>query len=892
MSSENINNIVKSVAVTLPNNITPSENDILNLVTALRNAFPVSEEEFNKVIRILHSKYQISMEVGTVVTEDDHDPWLLARKPEIDPYYWDRYEKYLIKSNWPPKVVATLNRVTDDILDLVGDPKKSGSWRRRGLVMGDVQSGKTATYTALCCKAADAGYPLIILLTGTLESLRRQTQERLDAGFVGLDSSDMLQHQQNKAVGVGTIDYRRAAGVFTSYKTDFKSDLINRLGFKLNSFNEPILVVVKKNSRILENLKNWLRSYNADSNGYIDMPVLMIDDEADNASVKTTPMGQEPTAINRGIRALLQLFTRSSYVGFTATPFANIFIDPDTEDEMLGDDLFPRDFIYSLEAPSNYVGADSIFNEGGFASNSIRLIEDAHEIFPPSHRSYLYVEELPSSLDKALQAFILSNAIRDLREEGATHRSMLVNVSRFTNVQEQVASLLDQRLRQIQQDIRNYSQLNPAEACLNKTINSLRDIWQEEFANGENGWEQVQRALLKAALPITVKSVNQRSGASSLDYAANKSTGLRVVAVGGNSLSRGLTLEGLCISYFYRNSQMYDTLMQMGRWFGYRDGYSDLCRIWMTEEARQWYSHIARATRELRNEIRRMQADRLAPKDFGLKVRAHPDSLIVTARNKMRTARTIERLISLSEEGLETPRLYSDLDTIKANARVVKRFLNELKESGREHEESPYKNIIWKKVPKSYITSLLREFTIHPLNLDFQGESIASFLETTNESKLDLWDVVIPNPNYDGEVKSFAGIQYRPQRRKVEGRRDFMLVSGRSARVGSRGIEKEGLDEEQIQAINEKYDEEGKSVPDKAYRKVRERPLLLLHFIEAKKDGQTLETGGVPLIALGLSFPSFDDSKESKRVKYKVNTVEWRNMFENEADDDEDVDDE
>ena len=174
---------------------------------------------------------------------------------------------------------------------------------------------------------------------------------------------------------------------------------------------------------------------------------------------------------------------------------------------------------------------------------------------------------------------------------------------------------------------------------------------------------------------MTVQAVNQRTGAASLDYAKHRENGLRVIAVGGNSLSRGLTLEGLSTSYFFRNSQMYDTLLQMGRWFGYRDGYQDLCRVWLTPDARDWYEHITMASDELRAEFRRMRQQDLTPRDFGLKVRAHPDSLIVTALNKMRQSKRIERIISISRKYLETPRLKRNENVLRANRVAVERFV-------------------------------------------------------------------------------------------------------------------------------------------------------------------------------------------------------------------------
>jgi hypothetical protein len=889
MANDNLGNIERAILVTLPKDGIADEAEVQRLVEQFRNIFPISDDERDALIRKLHARLAIKMDLGTAIVEKGHLPWLLSRKPKINPFFWDRYSKYLFREGWPPGIANTLDRVTDEVLDLLGDPIREGTWGRRGLVMGDVQSGKTATYTALCCKAADTGYRLVILLTGTLESLRRQTQERLDAGFVGLDSSGLLsQQRQRRAVGAGLLDQSRAAGVFTSRLADFSKDRMTQLNFRLNAFNEPILVVVKKNKKILQNLENWLRDYNANAEGKIDTPVLLIDDEADNASVNTRSGDQDPTAVNERIRALLQLFYRSSYVGFTATPFANIFIDPDSDHDMIGNDLFPRDFIYALEAPTNYIGPDKIFADDSLL-NALRVIEDAESVFPLKHKSSLVVDALPSSLEEAVRVFVITNAIRDLRDEGTTHRSMLINVSRFTDVQTQVAQLVDEKLRVLQSDIRNYSKLSALEALRNRNISALKSTYEKEFSDSGISWPDVQNALLQAALPVVVKAVNQRTGAASLDYSSYREHGLRVIAVGGNSLSRGLTLEGLSTSYFFRNSQMYDTLLQMGRWFGYRDGYEDLCALWLTEEAMHWYAHITLAVEELREEIKRMFRNQLTPKDFGLKVRAHPDSLIVTARNKMRTAQTIVRDVSLSCTGLETPRLYSNANRIGANASALRDLILELGKAGIAREESPWesKNSLWRNVPRQVISGFLRRFASHPLNFSFQNEDLAAFIEKTAEPKLRVWDIVLPNG--DEKTSEFAGIPYRPQRRNVTTDSGSILVSGSKARVGSRGVEREGIDKDVVeQALAQYRALEGKrSMPDHKYREVRARPLLLLHIVSPYLDERPLDTGGTPLVALGLSFPTFDDHEIASRAVYRVNLVEWRNLFELEADDDD-----
>jgi hypothetical protein len=464
---------------------------------------------------------------------------------------------------------------------------------------------------------------------------------------------------------------------------------------------------------------------------------------------------------------------------------------------------------------------------------------------------------------------------------------MLVNVSQFTDVQEQVARMLDHGVREINREVRNYSQLPPIEACRADSIKALRNIWERELSDLGFDWPKVQRALLRAALPIEVRSVNQRSGAASLDYSAYRDNGLRVVAVGGNSLSRGLTLEGLSTSYFFRNSQMYDTLLQMGRWFGYRDGYADLCRIWLSEEAISWYQHITSATEELRSEIRRMCAFGLTPEDFGLKVRAHPDALIVTARNKMRAAQTIERVISVSGEGIETPRLHKSQDINRANVLNVEALFTELDSLEIPRERSRLANSIWYEVPKDLVCRHLRRFDSHPLNLTFQRDSLVSFLESTDEPKLQLWDIVVPNGVE--AVEELSGIAYRPQRRKIKVHSDTqsILISGEKMRVGSRGIEKEGVPEILIREIEERYRNENISVPDWEYRKKRLKPLMLVHLMKPfTEDGREYDTGGLPLVAVGLSFPKFDDTDIARRVRYRINMVEWKNMFQAEVDDD------
>lgn len=894
--TDNIRRLEIALVTSLSIGNIPTEAEILELGGQLRSLpmYQVTDEEFFYVIGKLKESLRIDMGLGTAVVED-YIPWLSSSRASINFYYWERYRTLLHQEGLGQKVVNALDRVTDDILDLMGNPSSTSGWPRKGLVMGDVQSGKTSNYTGLICKSADSGYKLIILLTGTLESLRRQTQGRMDAGFVGLDSSGVVTRaQRRKEVGVGLLNASRTAGVFTSTLADFKASMVNQLGFRLKSINEPVLLVVKKNKKILENLTNWLVDFNANQSGEIDTPMLLIDDEADNASVNVNP--EKATAINSAIRNLLKIFPRSSYVGFTATPFANIFINPETQHEMLGDDLFPKHFIYALEAPTNYLGATLLFGDDS-PLNALRPIEDADIFFPPKHKSDFQILGVPDSLIECLRCFLIANAIMDLRRGSPIHRSMLVNVSHYTNLQNQVRDELDNILKQFQIDIRNFAGLPPIEAEVNITIAALRRTWEKEFDTLEFTWSEILKNLNNAVQPIEVRSVNQTTGSTSLDYSTYSQAGLRVIAVGGNSLSRGLTLEGLCTSYFYRSTQMYDTLLQMGRWFGYRNGYIDLVRIWMSNEAIGWYGHIAEASEELRREIRWMQQSRLKPIDFGLKVRAHQESLLITARNKMRHSQSITRVISVSNQLIETARIYSDSERISANYETSLRFLRKLVNS-EAVRQSDNKNPLWKNVPRDLVAEFLESFIGHPLNVSFQPRDLADFVRDSVDDKMDKWDVVIPQGEgmlqtlIDNEVV----INLEQRKLKREDEKKSLLVSEEKMRVGSRGVEREGLSKEQEGNAREEFENDPeyinrKSIPDHLYRKYRDRPLLMIHFLEETEvpiRKKTFVPDGAVICALGLSFPRLNS--KSEMVTYRVNLVELRNLLEADvmSDDDED----
>ena len=290
-NQNNIDTIEKICMVLLGNNDDiPAEALIREKLDEACKICPVSVSEYEQVLKNLFERLRVSMDTGIVVLDKDtYKPWLITRMADIDFFYWNRYREYLeLTKGWNSRVISSLGRVTDEILDLLGNPENDSHWQRRGLVIGDVQSGKTATYTALCNKAMDAGYRVIIILAGTQENLRRQTQERLDKELVGLDSELVLDRLGRKlCIGVGKNNGTRSVATFTSKTNDFDQKLLNNLNLRITTCTEPVVFVIKKQKQRLSYLATWLKTYNAGSDGLINQPILLIDDKADNASVNT-----------------------------------------------------------------------------------------------------------------------------------------------------------------------------------------------------------------------------------------------------------------------------------------------------------------------------------------------------------------------------------------------------------------------------------------------------------------------------------------------------------------------------------------------------------------------------------------------------------------------------
>ncbi len=885
-----LEDMVNALLVKLPEGHLPTPDKIREEIRRIRPVTPsVTDEQAEQLAKKLESKHGVAMDLGATLKEEHFQEWLERAKPHIESFYWDRYRDFLGELNFSGQVLAALDNITDSVLGLLENPAKEGKWDRRGMVIGHVQSGKTANYTGLMCKAADAGYKVIIVIAGIHNNLRQQTQGRIDEGFVGFDSSRLMQNrpESQRIVGAGRFDSSRRPAVFTNTLRDFDKATATSVGIPLKNLTEPAVFVIKKNSHTLRNLIDWLRDHNSrQGTSSIGEPLLLIDDEADNASINIKKGRDEVSRINGQIRQLLNLFDRSSYVGYTATPFANIFIDPDTDHETLRDDLFPRHFIRSLDPPDNYLSATRVFLDE--ERHFIRHIEDNEDILPLKHQIDHRVHSLPESLRTALRAFIVARAIRSARGQAHEHHSMVVNVSRFTAVQSQIRNEIHAFMDRIRSHVRVNGARPEVEALRDPEIRALRTVFDLEYPNGHDvPWSEIQALLWKSTSAVRVIEINSRA-TGALNYSEHLETGLNVVAVGGFSLSRGLTLEGLTISYFLRNSIMYDTLMQMCRWLGYRTGYDDLCRIWMPEEAEGWYAHIADSIEELRHELRRMEAANATPQEFGLKVRSHPDTLIVTARNKMGSGLPLTVSIGLANRFIETTVLRRDAQSLHANRDATIRLVNNLRSAGlapEDGERVPTGRLV-RDAPVEVVQHFLSAFRNHEGSHLTDTGPVQRHIEQRAAIELRDWDIFFPSvatPPAGTLVDRSLGFEIACQRRRAGRGSDRYTLTLNNKRVSSRGVEKIGLTDEEADQVEEEYrQKEGggragnSKFPDYIYRNIRRKPLLIVHLLAIGEANEDL-TSTDPMVAWSISFPR--TTLEEEKVEYVVNTTWFRERY-------------
>ena len=874
---------------------------------------------------------RFSLWIGQHVTlrnNEGHRDWLTAGK-KGDWRYWPRFAEWS-ERKLAPKAVEALDDSTDTVLGLLEDPLRDGAWDRRGLVVGHVQSGKTSHYSGMICKAADAGYKIIIVLAGLHNNLRAQTQARLDEAFLGYRTS-AIDEEAYMPIGVGEIDSDPSIRPnFATNRTDqgdFSTSIARKLG--ITPEQRPWLFVVKKNKTVLSRLLGWIRNHVADAAEndtgrriVTRLPLLLIDDEADHASVDTKELpldefgkpdeDHEPTAINRLVRRILHTFSRSAYVGYTATPFANIFIHEQARTRDEGPDLFPEAFIVSLAAPSDYIGPTRVFGGGTETVGSdglplVRHVTDFSEWMPTRHKNghmplYQATAEPPPSLGEAINAFLLACALRQVRGQGNQHCSMLVHVTRFVSVQKAVHTQIEQRLRQLKQRlgrrIDHESVLDELKSLWLRDFSTTTAALVDEFPELEQlkavQWEQLEDALAEVAADVQVRMING-TAKDALDYSERDGVPLKVIAIGGDKLARGLTLEGLTTSYFLRASKMYDTLMQMGRWFGYRPGYLDLCRLYTTDDLVEWFEHIGNASEELREEFDYMAASGSTPREYGLKVQSHP-VLMVTSRLKMRTARRLA--LSFSGSLLETVTFHVERPILDGNLNAARRLLAKLDESEPDPTRTHGRRIVWEGshlwegVDAESVIDFLEAYQTHPEAHKVNSDLLAEFVRSlVREDELTEWTVALIGAGRGkGACHALCdGLTVKTLERSERGGHPDRYSIGRLMSPRDEAIDlDEASWEEALRKTRLAFHEDAGRNPSRdepdapngpAVRRVRARTkgVLFLYLLDPALAGvHGLASDGPPVVGFAVSFPTSDTGV---RVPYEVNAILWEQEF-------------
>ena len=851
------------------------------LATALSH-FNVEEKEIDEIVE--HYEINIGVKAfdpDSLVSPGENSEWFKNKKedPNRKHLYWERYRDYLSdEKDFDEDTIEVLRRSTEEILGYCANPTPQIGEvkKRKGLVVGDVQSGKTANYMALISMACDYDYKLIIVLAGLTDSLRRQTQERVDEGFIGA-ISNTIGSGNIKYIGVGSQKRERYAVTLTNVDKDFKKESMSALNNTTADYNKPVVLVVKKNKSTLENVKEWLKP---GSDGVTDH-IMIIDDEADNASVNTKKEEEDPSTINALIRDLYNNFPKASYVGYTATPFANVFINPDDEDSYK--DLFPSDFITLLKTPTSYFGAEKVFGpERNGNTKYIRIIDEDENCFlQVNHKKDDQYFGLSDSLKEAIQTFFINSVVRTKRGKPYAHRSMMINISRFNKMHTNIKRKVIEYVEMLKNIISQTSYMTREKFLRNSEMLKMYNLFMtSDYYNDirdEFSWDDIQAHLSYEAERMKVIVVNRLKDEEKLDYREYKDVGARFIVIGGFVLSRGLTLEGLMISYYSRNGSAYDSLLQMCRWFGYRPKYEDLCRIFMSQINIDAFGAVIDATEDLKQQFRKMKAERKTPNDFGLMVKTSPDvlnTLLVTSRNKSRT--TVDRTIILnySKRIIDTSKIFWDSAINTKNINILK---NEL--------ENKYGNLklvgnryMYRMVDKESIISILSRYSIPIENTKFDTQSICDFLSSSE--RLKYWDVVIATGNKDETIPKFEfggckidSVKRRFDYRKVDSE-PFVRISGSNNRLIDPGILDSGLDKETIEKIKAKVGTDKTPTADD-YLEERKFPILVIYPIDLKVDDgkeDKIEVknqlNGNYLIGLGIGFPS---NGEGIIIKYKLN---------------------
>lgn len=831
-----------------------------------------------------------TFEPARVLSAARDKPDWLASIDRTSWYYWPTLRAYLLGVKGRPRdTVISLDDASDRILRELAPPTTE-KFDTRGLVLGYVQSGKTANFTALIAKAADAGYRLVVVFSGIDNGLRRQTQIRLNRELTG--------YPNNPAGAVRMPPIGRHWHQFTTddLDGDFHPGRANHAALQ---GSQPVLLVVKKNGSVLRRLKAWFQAAPADVRS--SLPALFIDDEADQASVDSrgsyqtqedfdadNPDYEPPAVINGLIREILSMFSRRAYVAYTATPFANILIPHDTYDATSGADLYPKDFFIDLPKPKGYFGTEEFFGRfDPITDEQVEGLDVLRIVSTEEVAAFVQNNELTTSVEEALYAFILGGAARAFRGDSGAPCTMLVHTSQRIADQAATKQVVEQLFRVIKDEWR-YDRKR-------QIRKRLKTLWDTDFipttrgvpSRAEHAFEEIEQHIGPFMELVSVREINSDKG-EVLDY--EREPDLKAIAVGGNRLSRGLTLEGLLVSYFARRSTQYDTLLQMARWYGYRAGYEDLTRIYTTRELAGWFADLSLVEYRLRQDLQVYEQNpELTPYDIGMRILQHPTMQVTSAlKRRFTTTRVVNQSYAgqleqtfkfplQDEEGLAT--------LCEKNRIATKGFLESLGRSPRREKFGP----IWFDVSAAAVVQYLRNFHVDSMVNSISPELISEWIERQNlTGELVNWTVLVRGREERSSVLGSASWLptgeapvFNLGRTRIKGTNSLGVIT-------TSGDEAFGLNDAERQEMERKLESGEEKDRNRAARLTRSPKcgLLLLYPISKKSGCDTLAKGrellyanpngplARDLIGLAISLPRTNSAQPVEA--YLEGTARWR----------------
>lgn len=880
----------------------------------------LDESVTQRIVYDFESKDQkvIVQEPDYLTSDLENYKWFEKKKEiikhRLDSGYSARYAKYLRDElDFDEDTILGMQLSSEKILKQCANPDyattlSNTKLHKRGLVVGDVQSGKTANYLSLINLACDYGYEAIVLLAGMTDSLRVQTQKRIDSGFIGAVSST-IGNDDITYIGVGIPELSRYAIPFTDTESDYVKFINKHNHTMVSDLNKPVVLVVKKNVSVLRQVAEKLRNETQKKN------ILIIDDEADNASVNTKKPDSDPSAINGKIRDIFNDFPVATYVGFTATPFANIFINP--YDDESYKDLFPSDFIVQLKSPNTYFGSTKVFSydENGKSKHIRVLDENEPNFLSVKHKKgQIHFSVLPFSLKEAVLNFLIANVVRTIRGADHKHRSMMINISVINDMHEEIKDVvqnyIDDLCNIIEQDdfkstddfIKNRDMLE-----LYNIYNGL-DAYQEDDFYSEIRkiipWEDIKKGLLYEIKQIKVVIINNKHKKDRFDYDSKEfeEHGARVIVIGGYVLSRGLTLEGLMTSYFSRNSSAYDSLLQMCRWFGYRPKFEDLCRIYMSQINIMNFRAVVDAVENLKLQFSEMALKGKRPEDYGLMVQEAPDiletTLLVTARNKSKSTDILTHYINYGGHYADTSKLYKDNRFNSKNIQIVDEMISEIRESGidwvkyipeqelfYDAEQNAGKKMFL-NVDAKIISKYIAKLQLPIENTKFDTENLSQYIRESEIYK--NWDIVVASGSYkQSEYYDTPIVSRSFQYRDGE---NYVRIGNDNNRIMDPRIFESGLTENQIKKARihseKRADLAGKKHP-KSLSAIdylstdvgRKNPLLAIYpmYLDHKDKSELREISDTLMqdkyiLGFAIGFPSVGENSKEK-MTYRVNMI-------------------